>query len=112
MFLVTFNKKRLKIVNNLKKNYPLIKMLLFMMFCCHVELKNTKTREKKAILCLLIGNKFIFRLNCPKSNCFIAGSIWMTEPKKNCTFFSWVVLSLKSQQPIIAAITKFCWYYG
>ena len=34
----------------------------------------------------------------------------MTGPEKNPA--NLVVLSLKLQQPIIAAITKFCWYYG
>ena len=38
----------------------------------------------------------------------------MIELKKNRAniFFSWVVFFLKLHQPIIAAITKFCWYYG
>ena len=66
-----------------------------------------------ATLRLLIGKKFIFTLNFLKLNFFIACSIWMIKLEKNSAnyFFSRVVLSLKLQQPIIAAFTKLCWYY-
>ena len=42
VFLVTLNKNGLKIVDNQKIIHHLVKLLLFMIFCCHVELKNTK----------------------------------------------------------------------
>ena len=38
----TLNKKGLKIVDNPKIIHHFVKLLLFMIFCCHVELKNTK----------------------------------------------------------------------
>ena len=37
----------------------------------------------------------------------------MIEMKNSANYlFSWVVLSLKLRQPIIAEIAKLCWYYG
>ena len=42
VFLVTLNKKGLKISDNPKLIHHLVKLLLFMIFCCPVELKKYK----------------------------------------------------------------------
>ena len=59
MFLVTLNKNKLKIVINLKKYTIQLNCYFSWCFVVMLSLKTQKKNMWKAILCLLIGNKFV-----------------------------------------------------
>ena len=107
MFLVTLSKKGTKMVDNLKIIHYLGKLLLFSNVLDFLLSLKTK-KHVNGNLRLLIGKKFIFMLNGPKLNLFIARGIWMIEfvtEKKFCKLFFPCSIISEVEQPIIAAIT-------